>query len=72
MCVYLDDILVFSETEQQHLHGLRTMLEQLCCKKFHAKQRKCEFGKHSVKYLGHIVENGTIRVNLDKVAAVQT
>ena len=72
MCVYLGDILVFSKTEQQHLHNFCAVLEQLCCKKFHAKQWKCEFGKHSVKYLGHIVENGTIRVNLDKVAAVQT
>ena len=72
VCVYLDDILVFSETEQQHLHDLRAVLKRLCCEKFHAKQHKCEFGKRSVKYLGHIVENGTIRVDLDKVAAVQT
>ena len=70
--MYLDDILVFSETEQQHLHNLRAVLERLPCEKFHAKQRKCEFGKRSVKYVGHIVENGTIRVDLDKVAAVQT
>ena len=63
---------MFSEMEHQHLHDLRTVLEQLHCEKFHAKQRKCEFGKRSVKYLGHIVENGTIRVDLDKVAAVQT
>ena len=68
--MYLDDILVFSEMEQQHLHDLRAVLERLCRKNFHAKQCKCEFGKRSVKYLGHIVENGTIRVHLDKVAAV--
>ena len=37
VCVYLDDILVFSETEQQHLHDLCAVLEQLCCEKFHAK-----------------------------------
>ena len=74
MCayVYLDDILMFSETEQQHLHNLRAVLERLRCEKFHAKQQKCEFGKRSVKYLGHIVEYGTIRVDLDKVAAIQT
>ena len=72
VCVYLDDILVFSETEQQHLHDLYAVLERLHCKKFHAKPRKCEFRKRSVNYLGHIVENGTIRVDLDKVAAVQT
>ena len=72
VCVYLDDILVFSETEQQHLHNLRAVLEGLCRKKFHAKRRKCEFGKRSVKYLGHIVINDTICIDLDKVAAVQT
>ena len=72
VCVYLADILVFSETEQQHLHNLRAVLEQLRREKFHGKQRKCEFGNCSVRYLGHIVENGTIRVDLDKVAAVQT
>ena len=71
-CVYLDDILVFSETEQQHLHDLRAVLERLRHEKFHAKRCKCEFGKRSVKYLGHIVENGTIRVALDKVAVVLT
>ena len=70
MCVYLDDILVFSEAEQQHLHDLRAVLEWLHHKKFHAKQRKCGFGKRSVKYLGYIVETGTIRVDLDKVAVV--
>ena len=40
VCVYLDDILVFSETEQQHLHNLRAVLERLRYEKFHAKQRK--------------------------------
>ena len=72
MCVYLDSILVFSETEQQHLHDLCAVLEWLHCKKIHAKQCKCKFGKRSVKYLGHIIENGTICVDWDKVAAVQT
>ena len=38
VCVYLDDILVFSETEQQHLLDLHAVLERLHCKKFHAKQ----------------------------------
>ena len=63
---------MFSETEQQYLHDLHAVLEQLRCEKFHGKQRRCEFGKRSVKYLGHIIENGTIRIDLDKVAAVRT
>ena len=72
MCVYLDDILVFYETEHQHLHDLHAVLKQLCCKNFYAKQHKFEFSKSSVKHLGQIVENSTIHINFDKVAAVLT
>ena len=36
-CVYLDDILVFSEMEQQHLHNLCTVLEWLRRENFYAK-----------------------------------
>ena len=72
VCVCLDDILVFSEMEEQYLRDLRAVLEWWHHEKLHAKQWKCEFGKRSVKYLGHIVENGTIHVDLHKVAAVWT
>ena len=72
VCVYFDEVLVFSEMEQQHLHDLCAVLERLCCEKFHAKQRKRMFGRRSVKYLGHIIEIGTIRINLNKVAVVRT
>ena len=34
--------------------------------------KKCEFGRSRVKYLGHVVENGTVCANPDKVAAVRT
>ena len=71
VCVYLDDILIFSETDQQHLHDLYAVLEQLWHENLHSKQRKCEFGNCSMKYLGHIVENGTIHVDLNKVAVIQ-
>ena len=37
-----------------------------------AKHQKCEFGRSHVKYLGHVVENGTVYADLDKVAAVRT
>ena len=56
--VYLDDILVYSETAEQHLQHLRQVFERLRAECFYAKRSKCEFGKRSVKYLGHVVENG--------------
>lgn len=45
VCVYLDDILVFSESEDQHLKDLRQVFERLRRERFFAKRRKCEFGK---------------------------
>ena len=38
--------------------------------KLQAKLKKCEFGKSYVKYLGHVVGSGELRVDSDKVAAV--
>ena len=37
-----------------------------------AKWQKCEFGKTCGKYLGHVVENGTVYTDPDKISAVQT
>ena len=38
--------------------------------KLHAKLKKCDFGKERVKYLGHVVGSGELRVDQDKVVAV--
>ena len=37
-----------------------------------AKRQKCELGRSCVKYLGHVVENGIVYADADKVAAVRT
>ena len=37
-----------------------------------AKRQKCKFGKTRIKYLGHVVENGMVYADPDKVSAVQT
>ena len=70
--VYLDDILVFSDSVEQHLADLRKVFEWLRTSQFKAKRQKCEFGKSRVKYLGHVVENGTVYADPDKVSAVRT
>ena len=53
--VYLDDILVFSRSVEEHLVHLRAVFERLRAEKFFAKQQKCSFGRSTIKYLGHIV-----------------
>ena len=64
MLVYLDDILVFSTTENEHENHLRLVFQQLRQHKLQAKIKKCEFGKPRVKYLGHIVGSGEVHVDI--------
>ena len=68
--VYLDDILVFSNTEDEHESHLRKVFNQICEHKLCVKLKKCEFGKTHVKYLGHVVGSGELSVDRYKVAAV--
>ena len=72
MTIYLDDILVFSPTLEQHMLDLHVVFEKLRAEKLFAKRKKCFFGKQSVKYLGHIVEAGSLRTDPDKVEAIRT
>ena len=53
--VYLDDILVFSETEEEHCVHVRRVLERLHEHNLHAKLDKCTFHTDTIKYLGFIV-----------------
>ena len=72
MTIYLDNILVFSPFIEQYLLDLRAVFEKLRGDKLFVKHKKCFFGKMSVKYLGHIVEVGSLCTDLDKVEAIRT
>ena len=50
--VYLDDILIFSKTKEEHLEHIHIVLEKLRDAKIYARLHKCEFYKDKVKYLG--------------------
>lgn len=71
MCVYLDDILIYSRTAEEHLTHLRLVLDILRQQRLYAKPKKCDFNMHELKFLGHIVGNGVVRPDPRKVAAVQ-
>ena len=55
MLVYLNDILVFSETAEEHVEHVRVVLARLRSHRWFAKLKKCEFARLTLKYLGHIV-----------------
>jgi transposase InsO family protein len=68
--VYLDDIIVFSKTFQEHLDRLELVFQRLQEYGLKLKPSKCNFLQDEVKYLGHIVSEHGIAVDPDKVSAV--
>ena len=68
---YLDDILVYGRSPQEHARNLETVLKILKNEELYAKLSKCAFNKSEVKFLGHIIGLRGISVNPTKVAVVQ-
>lgn len=58
VCVYLDDILVFSKDVADHTVHLQCVLEQLRKHQLYAKLEKCKFFQSEVAFLGHIIRAG--------------
>ena len=70
--VYLDNILIYSNNAEEHKAHLRWVFDRLCEHELQAKLKKYEFGKPYIKYLGHMVGSGELRVDSDKVALSST
>ncbi len=68
---YIDDILVFSRTEAEHLQHLRLVMDALRRHELFLKRKKCSFMQHEVKFLGHVFSDVGIKVYPTKVAVVQ-
>jgi hypothetical protein len=69
--VYLDDILVFSETEEEHREHVHWVIKTLQDAKLLVEPEKCEFHKHEVVFLGHIIRPNEIAMEPCKVDAVR-
>ncbi|KAH0678966.1 hypothetical protein KY284_020051 [Solanum tuberosum] len=69
--VFIDDILIYSRNEEDHASHLRIVLQTLKDKELYAMFSKCEFWLESVAFLGHIVSGDGIRVDTQKIEAVQ-
>ncbi|GBG73111.1 hypothetical protein CBR_g12827 [Chara braunii] len=68
--VYLDDILVYSRTLEEHLRHLRDVLDRLCRHGFYAKLSKCRFAQHKVDFLGHYVSDQGLHMDDAKITAI--
>jgi hypothetical protein len=70
VCVYMDDILIYSNTEEEHIIHVRKVLDILRANKLLAKMSKCDFFAPQVEYLGHIVSAHGVSVDPAKIKAI--
>jgi len=68
--VFIDDILIYSKSAEEHEQHLRVVLEKLRAHKLYAKFSKCEFWLEKVAFLGHILTAEGVAVDPEKVEAV--
>ncbi|GJX62972.1 putative reverse transcriptase domain-containing protein [Tanacetum coccineum] len=69
--VFIDDILIYSKSEEEHEVHLKTILDLLKKEKLYAKFSKCEFWLKEVQFLGHVVNRDGIHVDPSKVESVK-
>ncbi|TWW58269.1 Retrovirus-related Pol polyprotein from transposon 17.6 [Takifugu flavidus] len=68
--VYLDDILIFSRSKEEHVHHVQAVLQRLLENSLFVKAEKCEFHATSVSFLGYIIGQGSVEMDPSKVSAV--
>ncbi len=70
--VYLDDILVYSKSKEEHVQHVQKVLDILRQHKFYAKMKKCQFMTPELLYLGHVISEHGVKPDPKKVSALQT
>lgn len=70
--VYVDDILLFCDTFENHLQHLQLVFDRLRSANLKLKPPKCKFALQKVNYLGHIISKDRIEVNPEKIAVVKS
>lgn len=70
--VFIDDILIYSKNKEDHDNHLRLVLQRLREKELYGKFKKCEFWLEQVSFLGHVINGDGIKVDLQKIEAVES
>ena len=69
--VYLDDILVYLKTLEEHIKHVTEVLECLKQADLQLKPKKCEWHKGEVKFLGFIVGRNGVKISLTKIKVIK-
>ncbi|GJY05299.1 putative reverse transcriptase domain-containing protein [Tanacetum coccineum] len=71
MIVFIDDILIYSKTKEEHDAYLRLILELLKKEELYAKFSKCDFWLSKVQFLGHVIDSEGIYVDPAKIESIK-
>jgi predicted transcriptional regulator len=71
LLVYLDDVIVFSKTFDEHLERLEKVLTRLAQQGLKIKREKCSFLRKEVSYLGYMVSSDGVSTDPDKISVVK-
>ncbi|KAI2660547.1 Transposon Tf2-9 polyprotein [Labeo rohita] len=67
---YIDDILIYSKTKEEHINHVRTVLSRLLQHQLYVKAEKCEFHVHQTSFLGYHISHQGVKMDDTKVLAV--
>ena len=70
--VFVDDILIYSQSEEEHENHLHIVLQALRDHQLYAKFSKYEFWLTKVRFLGHVVSASGVSIDLEKVKAIMS
>ena len=68
--VYLDDIMIFSKTKEEHLEHIRQVLQRLKEEKLLINLKKCSFMKEEIVYLGFVISTDGLKMDPEKVKEI--
>ena len=69
--VYIDDIIIYSDTEEDHMKHLGMVCDKLKQAKFYASRKKSEFFASSMDVLGHIIDDERLKASPEKIARIE-
>ena len=70
LIIYMDDVLIFAETEEECQEQTKRVLERMQEEDLHLKLTKCTFDQMEVEYLGLVVKNGEVHMDPTKLKAI--
>ncbi|GJZ68974.1 putative reverse transcriptase domain-containing protein [Tanacetum coccineum] len=71
MIIFIDDILIYSKSEEEHAEHLKLILELLKKEELYAKFSKCEFWLSKVQFLGHVIDSEGIHMDPAKIESIK-